>query len=135
MNNNRPNMSADMGQNSTHTFEVHFGICHRHSPSQDPSVQEYYWDFVDAATLDGAKRKAMELILKHPIMKHIVDSEATLPKWSQKQLTGDGVHNYISREFKQLLHPLEQYAYAFLQWGAITHEQLFGEESPLEDAD
>lgn len=136
MNSDRLNKSADMAATtkSTHTFKVHFGLVHRHTPSQEPSVQEYDWYFIEAATLDGAKRKAMELILKHPIMKHIVDSEATLPKWSPRQLTVDGVHNYVSREFKKLLIPLEQYAYVFLQWGAVTHECLFDEETPLEDA-
>lgn len=120
--------------NSTHRFEVHFGVCHRHTPSQDPIVQEYSWDFVEALTLDGAKRKAMELILEHPMMKHIVDSESTMPKWVPIQQTGDGVHHYISREFKKLLTPLEQYGYVFLQWGTLTHEALFDEElTQLED--
>ena len=134
MNENN-SLNTDTETNAIHTFQVHFGIAHRHTPSQDPSVQEYDWNFIEAATLDGAKRKAMEYLLKHPIMKHIVDSESTLPKWSQKQLTGDGVHNYISRDFKKLLIPLEQYAYVFLQWGNITHEALFDTEFTLEDDD
>lgn len=121
--------SNEQTSRQNHEFILKFGIAKILTPDTEPESEEYDRFWVNAVSIDAAKRKAVEEMKKYRGMSHVISAESNPPKWSAIEVTADGLSYYVKRIYKALLGPLDQYAYVFLTWGKYENSEMFGEDN------